>query len=405
MTSDSLTQHARGSEVAALEALVRQASKAGEPSWMEAFRRQHLLKFGEAPLSYGRYSRMTLDWASLPAAPPHFGQGGAPAAGLEVLGGADGSRRAAPLSKSLEALGEGEWRAFFPDPGPLESFVLAGWTEGSLLSWRTGERGGPPAYLRVESRGGLILAPLLIQVEEGAEASLVLHWAGGGDPALLLSALSARVAPNANLKLFLLHEGRGTHHHFDLRVELGANASAELFGAWMGGKWSVGRVHADMPQAGATWSESHVVLTSGREHADLDTQVRHLSHHTASDVRVRTVADGFSRAVFTGNILMDVAAENGQAFLSDHVLLLSPGARADSIPGLEIKAQDVRAAHQASVSPVDEEQMFYLESRGLEPRQARHLIVVGFLESLYEKACCDVIPEILGPILEERVAP
>jgi Fe-S cluster assembly protein SufD len=404
MSSAQLQPGNRAPEAARLEALVRSASGSSEPKWMGAFRQRHLLRFAEVPPSFGRYSRMKLDWPSLPAKPPLFGGGPPPAGGLEVLGAAQPGRFS-PLSRSLPALGEEGLSAHFPAAGPWESFVLAGWTEGGWVRWGKGERGSLPAYLRMENRGGLVLEPLLIQVEEGAEASLVLHWVGGEEPAFHLSAVSARVAPEASLKIFLLHEGGGAHHHLDLRVEVGGGASSQLFGAWVGGKWSLGRIHADMPQAGGSWSESHVVVTSGREHADLDTQVRHLSHHTASDVRVRTVADGASRAIFTGNILMDERSENGQAFLSDHVLLLSPEARADSIPGLEIKAQEVRAAHQASVSPVDEEQLFYLGSRGLEPGKARHLIVVGFLESLFERACLDIIPDVLDPILEERVAP
>lgn len=394
----------KGPEAARLEDLVRQAVHAGEPAWSESSRRRHLMHFGETPLSFGRYSRMKLDWTALPAAPPRFGGGPGPAEGLEPLGGPGEGARMAPLTRALRHLGEGEWEAFFPSPTPTESFVLAGWTEGAVLSWRRGEPGGPPAYLRLESSGGLVLEPLLIRVEEGAEASLVLHWVGGGDPAFVMSAVSARVAPGASLKLFLLHEGGAAHHHVNLRVDLGRDASAQLFGAWVSGKWTLARVQADMPEPGGSWSESHMMVAGSREHADLDTQVRHLSRHTASDVQVRTVADGASRAVFTGNILMEAEAQGGRAFLADHVLLLSPQARADSIPGLEIKAQEVQAAHQASVSPVDEEQMFYLESRGLEPRQARHLIVVGFLESLFDRACLPIIPSVLDPILEEKVA-
>ena len=146
-----------------------------------------------------------------------------------------------------------------------------------------------------------------------------------------------------------------------------------------------------------------MVLTSGRDHLEIDSQVVHSDHHTRSDVQVKTVAADASRAIFTGNIRMEKEARMGEAYLADHVLLLSPQARADSVPGLEIKALEVKAGHAASVGQLDDEQLFYLESRGLDPAQARHLVVVGFLASLFERAPFPFVSDILNPELESKV--
>jgi Fe-S cluster assembly protein SufD len=162
---------------------------------------------------------------------------------------------------------------------------------------------------------------------------------------------------------------------------------------------------ADLSEPGSSWRETHLISTGGKEHLDLDSQVRLAARHTYSDIQVKAVADGNSRAIFTGNLLMEPAAVQSEAYLADHILLLSDGARADSIPGLEIKAADVKASHAASVGQVDEEQMFYLESRGLAPAEARRLIVVGFLRSLMERMPLPFVQEILDPLLETKVSP
>jgi Fe-S cluster assembly protein SufD len=242
-------------------------------------------------------------------------------------------------------------------------------------------------------------------VEPRAEACLFFRWDGSEEPSFHLTSLQGHVAAGSRLKIFLLHQGLGSHHRISSALELERDASVEVFCAWIGGKWTVARMGADLSEPGSSWRETHLISTAGREHLDLDSQVRLAAKHTYSDIQVKAVADGNSRAIFTGNLLMEPAAAQSEAYLADHVLLLSENARADSIPGLEIKAADVKASHAASVGQVDEEQLFYLESRGLAPAEARGLIIVGFLRSLMDRAPLPFVQEILDPLLEAKVSP
>jgi|GEM_PF-852179 len=386
-----------------LETLRELSRSLGEPEWLLEARKDHLLRFGERPPALGRYSRLNLNWKRLPPAAPSFSL--AAPSGIAGLAPAKTvSRLVHPLGEALSGDRSLFGRVSMPDTA-WDHLVMAGWQNGFYLRRPSGQANGGVAYLALETAGGLVLEPLFLEVGEREELSLFLHFKDLAEAdSLRVSTLGMRVADGARLKLFLLHEGNTSHHHLSASFKVGKDAAVEIFSAWMGGRWAVTRMQAELTAPGASWTESHLVITTGKEHFDLDSRVRMLDHHTRSDVQVKTVAAGSSRAIFTGNLLMEKEANLSEAILSDHVLLLSPQARADSIPGLEIKALDVKASHAASVGQVDEEQLYYLESRGLSPEHARRLLVVGFLESLFERAPFALVPQILDPLLENRVS-
>lgn len=408
MTQDAAQPSVAGGKVLPfdLETVLSASRAAGEPTWLTDARSASYAGFRGALPGFGRYSRLRLDWQGLERhAPQVGGRGPLPAKGLEILTRGSRAARLEPLSDWCRREGPDAYGRMFTRGSAWNDLVLAGWEKGSAITWPSDPEGASPiAYLPIENGGGMVLDPILLDVERGREAALFLHWKGGDAPGFHLSAVGGRVGDGGSLKVFILHEGGQAHHHLSFNLTLGRDSRANVFTAWVGGKWSLGRFRAAMDQPGASWRESHLILTAKKEHLDLDSQVRHGCHHTHSDVQVRTVASGASRAVFTGNILMDREARLSEAYLADHTLLLSPDARADSIPGLEILAQDVKAAHAATMGQVDEEQLFYLESRGLDPARARHLLVVGFLESLFERAPFALAAEVLDPVLEGKVS-
>lgn len=360
-------------------------------------RREHARAFAQGLPGFGKYSRLRLNWASLPHRTALF------ETTLLPVEARKGDPRVASLAETVRQRPEVLDELASPKSA-WDHLVLAGWQEGALVRFpRVGGADGP-AVLTLGDPGGLVLEPLLFDVEEGAEAGIVIHWrTGAGEPSFHLSHLAGRVGPGARLKVFLLQEGGEIHHYVSGSIRVGREAEVELFSAWTGGKWSVVRLEGDLSEPGGSWKESHLSFGAGTSHLDLDSQVRLAAHHGRSDVAVRAVGTEASRTVFTGNILMEKEAHHSEAVLSDHVLLLSPHAHADSIPGLEIKALEVKAAHAASVGQVDEEQIFYLESRGLDPAAARRILVVGFLESLFERSPYPWAREVLDEILERRV--
>ena len=122
--------------------------------------------------------------------------------------------------------------------------------------------------------------------------------------------------------------------------------------------------------------------TTGKQHADFMVNMNHTVPQTSSNVIAKGVLDGSSTSVFRGMIKIAKEAQKTSSFLQDHALLISDKAIANNIPGLLIDANDVAAKHGATVGQLDEEQLFYLMSRGLTRNEAEQLIVNGFLGSL-----------------------
>ncbi len=122
-----------------------------------------------------------------------------------------------------------------------------------------------------------------------------------------------------------------------------------------------------------------------RQHLDLDTTQEHDAPNAISDLAFKGVLPETSRSVWRGVIRVAPGAQGTDAYQENRNLLLSPKAHADSIPGLEINANDVRCTHGATVGRVDPELLFYLMSRGLERREAERMMVEGFFADALER--------------------
>jgi Fe-S cluster assembly protein SufD len=123
-----------------------------------------------------------------------------------------------------------------------------------------------------------------------------------------------------------------------------------------------------------------IVFADGRRHFDHHTFQDHVAPNTSSELDYRTVVGDRARSAFTGRLRITKDGAGADAHQRNHNMLLSEHARADTIPELEIMTNDVKCSHAAAVGPIDEEQVFFCTSRGLSPAEARHAIVLGFLE-------------------------
>lgn len=117
-----------------------------------------------------------------------------------------------------------------------------------------------------------------------------------------------------------------------------------------------------------------------KETVTVDLKIVHRAPHTRSNTVLRAVARDHAHATLNGTIIVEPSAPNTNAFLTENVLLLSPTAVAQAVPNLEIRTDAVKCSHAATVSPIPESQIFYLQSRGLTREKAEELIVAGFLE-------------------------
>lgn len=110
-----------------------------------------------------------------------------------------------------------------------------------------------------------------------------------------------------------------------------------------------------------------------------DIEIIHAAPHTKSRTNIKGVVDGDGQAFINGEVKVFPEAVGTEAFLEERILLVSPRARAEAVPNLEIETDDVKCSHAATVGKIDEEELFYLQSRGIPVNQAKNMIIDGFL--------------------------
>jgi Fe-S cluster assembly protein SufD len=164
------------------------------------------------------------------------------------------------------------------------------------------------------------------------------------------------------------------------RAQVARDASLHWVGLGLGSGQGKLRMETDINGSGASARVTGAYAGHGRQHIDYDTTQEHMAPHTTSDLAFRGVLRDRATAVWSGMIKVDPGAQRTDAFQESRNLLMTDGAHADAIPGLEIEANDVRCTHAATVARLDEAQLFYLQSRGLTRAEAERLLVGGFLE-------------------------
>jgi Fe-S cluster assembly protein SufD len=156
-------------------------------------------------------------------------------------------------------------------------------------------------------------------------------------------------------------------------------------------------------EPGASARVTGLFFADGDQHVDVVSDLQHVVGSTSSDTVVKGVAGGRAQARFLGNIKIAAHAHGSEAMLRDDSLLLSPQAHIDSIPALEISANDVKAFHGATVGALDDENLFYIMSRGLDRTTAERLVTLGFLEPAIARFSSETVREHLRSALGAKL--
>jgi Fe-S cluster assembly protein SufD len=220
----------------------------------------------------------------------------------------------------------------------------------------------------------------LIELRRGAEAAVVEHYIALGDHAHLGNALlHVHLAAGARLQHIRV-QAESTRATLVARTDavLASDAQYHRLDLELGAALSRHELNVRLEGEGAMLVANGVQLADGRRHVDTRLGIEHIARDTACDLTWRGIAAGRARAVFHGGIVIRPGADGSDAGLSDKNLLLSDQAEVDSQPVLEIHADEVKAAHGATVGQLDPTAMFYLRSRGLPEMQARSLLTSAF---------------------------
>ncbi len=167
---------------------------------------------------------------------------------------------------------------------------------------------------------------------------------------------------------------------------VGRNATLRSFTVSLGGGYARVRTDSDLVGQGGHTSLLAAYLGTDRQVHDFRTLQDHHAPRTESELLFKGAVADESRSVYSGLIHIRNGAHGARAFQTNHNLVLSEGAHADSVPNLDIEENDVRCSHASTVGPIDEDQRYYLESRGISPAVAERLIVLGFFSDLAGRA-------------------
>jgi Fe-S cluster assembly protein SufD len=230
---------------------------------------------------------------------------------------------------------------------------------------------------------------LMVYVDDGASLTYIHESASPTEPhgqSFHTGIVEVYVGDNAHLRFVELQSwGEHVWNFTHERARVGRDSSLDWIVGTLGSHLTKTFADLDLVEQGASGRMSGFYFTDGRQHLDFDTQQNHMAPHTTSDLLFKGALEGQSRSVWQGMIYVAPGAQKTDGYQANRNLILSRTARADSIPGLEILADDVRCTHGATVGKIDPEMVFYLLTRGVRQRDAERLIVEGFFDPVMQR--------------------
>jgi Fe-S cluster assembly protein SufD len=282
------------------------------------------------------------------------------------------------------------------------------WQHGLLVHVPEGVELDRPLYVRIANsvEAGSLFWRLLVVAEPRSRFTVVEEYVSA-DPELSgysNAAVEIHVRDGAKVEYVSVQNLSRRSWHFaahHARVERDAELDwvAGGFGSAKGKVW----IQNDLAGEGATSRVTGAYFADGTQHLDYDTFQEHIAPNTTSDFAFKGVLRDEASAVWRGMIRVEPGAQKTNAYQENRNLLLSKTAHADSIPGLEILANDVRCTHGATLSQVDREQLFYAMARGLTRQEAERLIVRGFFQDVLDRIELEPVRDALGAALEARI--
>ncbi len=243
-----------------------------------------------------------------------------------------------------------------------------------------------------------------LMADSAPPAVPVVPAAGPPSPEQLVVPLTeVRVSDDAELSFVSLQSlGPGAWVLGHQASVIGANATLRSFAVALGGSYA--RLRTDSALVGTSGTSLLRAAFIGRDDQMLDfrTLQDHLAPRSTSDLLFMGAVADRSHSVYSGLIRVRRGAVRSDAMQTNHNLVLDEGAHADSVPNLDIQENDVRCSHGSTVGPVDEDQRYYLESRGVEPDVAERLIVAGFFEDIADKVPITGTRPLIGRALADR---
>jgi Fe-S cluster assembly protein SufD len=350
----------------------------------------------------------TANGASEIAAPPSLLE--IEAAGTAYVGEAGIEIASAPEGIRFEPLPE-DHELLYSLVGFDEKFAAhnaAMWQHGLLVHVPRGVVLEKPLYVRIANaaEGGSLHWRLLVVAEPESRFALIEEYVSSSPELSSYTNAAVEIVVQQAAKVEYVsvqNLSRGTWHFASHHGRVERDAELDWVTGGFGSAKGKVRIQNDLAGPGATSRVTGAYFADGDQHLDYDTFQEHIAPRTESDFAFKGALRDKASAVWRGMIRVEEGAQKTNAYQENRNLLLSKSAHADSIPGLEIMANDVRCTHGATLGQVDREQLFYLMSRGLTRAEAERLIVRGFFQDVLDRVELEPVRDALAAALEARI--
>jgi Fe-S cluster assembly protein SufD len=358
------------------------------PGWLQELRQAAFERFGALPLPsteeeiwrYSRIAELDLDAVS-PSPDP-----------VTVTGWQPGSSS----SQDLVAA------SFAEQPDLFAELNAAFSDHPQVVEVASGRTVADPIVLEhhITVDGGAVFPRLVLDVGEDAEVTVVERFTSDDVTALVVPMVTVQAHQSARVRYVAVNQLGPRVWLIAHQVARGGRDSSTLLATIaLGGDYARVRTDARLVGQGAEGDQIAVYFGEAHQMHDFRTLQDHAAPKTRSNLLFKGAVQGHAQSVYTGLIKVRKDARGTDAFQTNRNLKLSEHAWAESVPNLEIETNDVRCSHASTVGPIDEEQRFYLESRGVPPGLAERLIVLGFFNEVFDRLPVpSLVPDLVAEV-------
>ena len=396
-----------------------------EPKWLSEYRQRSLQFFNNLPLEQTKYTKLDIDFSKinisagteLDKSTEHQDfiqnclrqEGGVTISGslsedLKKQGVIFCDLRTAIRSHEDKVWDHFNSRAVLPEEDKLVALNNALFTNGTFLYVPKNVTVEVPIRNIISTKSSDVFSQTIIIADEGSKVSFIEEDASlNGEKSIFSNITEVIIKDNAQVDF-------ASFQNFSPSVTALITRRAVL-GRYAKLSWALGTFGSSLLKSkrdtmlkgeGSEVRDIEVFYGNGSQHFDMTTNVWHMVPNTKADLSVKGVLKDGARSISLGMVRIAKEAQKTDSYLAEHTLLLDQKARADAIPALEIEANDVRAAHASSTSQIDENQIFYLQTRGLDDDTARKTIVAGFLNPVIEKIPIEDVRTRLKTSIESK---
>ena len=294
------------------------------------------------------------------------------------------------------------------DFGKYEALHAANWQGGTFLYVPAGVTVELPfrSFALAQAPSSAVFAHTLVVLEDGAEAFFVDGYRSPTQDAQSLASGVVELILGEDAKLRYVQVQDWGRHVWNMMTErsvLAEGAELKSLQVTLGSKWSKNSIGAHLRGRNTLAEMLGIFFADGDQFFDHHTWQLHEAPNATSDLEFKGALKDGARSVYSGLIKVSEGAQKTDAYQQNRNLVLSRTARADTIPNLEIAANDVRCTHGATVSQVEEEHVFYLQARGIPRSEAQKLIVEGFFRPVIDRIPVEEIRDYLQGAIARKV--